>query len=240
MARGAQVPRPPGSLSRRRKSRAAQDDRPPTAPRLMGGVRGSSGTWSGRRPLRAGSISGPNAPGLRILSANPADTSRTWAMSSGLIVSSCPVAWARSHPCTTRSVPRNRSTASSKVVVPANPSNSAVAASGSSRWPWITERVAFQAPRAVVLDGWHLADLPAHETLEHSLGGHDVADEVAHRPFLARRRDGPLLGCEPGDPVGETVGQSLVTVADLGHGSILPPAAGRVAEKTGEPSVNHG
>ena len=149
---------------------------------------------------------------------------RSRSTSAGSIVSSCPVARARSHPWTTRSKPRNGRSWSPTVVRPSSPSYSWPASAGSSSTASTSVRAASNAPSgSSATDGAGL-ERAVERAEHHAVDVDDVGDDAAGVPLLARRRVRPAVGTDVGDLGLEGVGERAVAVGDLGHASIVDGA----------------
>ena len=134
-----------------------------------------------------------------------------------------PSARARSHPCTTRSKFKKRSTPVSNVIVPMKPSNSRAGAGRIFEVGLHDGAGRGERAERIVVDRRDVAERASDEPEEHALRRDDVTDDVARRPVRARRRRRPPVGRHRRDLGRERVGQACVTLRNLGHLD-LPPA----------------
>src|SRR5690606_30741308 len=84
----------------------------------------------------------------------------------------------------------------------------------------------------VVLDRWHVAQVPPDEALEQAVVVDHVGHDVAGGPPLAGRRGAPSVVRHGRDGGGEVGGESVVAFGDVGHGATVRRAGRRRLEGT--------
>src|SRR5690606_29070936 len=84
----------------------------------------------------------------------------------------------------------------------------------------------------VVLDRWHVAQVPPDEALEQAVVVDHVGHDVAGGPPLAGRRGAPSVVRHGRDGGGEVGGESVVAFGDVGHGATVRRAGCRRLEGT--------
>ena len=86
----------------------------------------------------------------------------------------------------------------------------------------------------VVVEGRRRAQRATERRQHDTVHVDDVADDVAGRPLVARRRIGPTVGWHGGDLGLEGVGPPAVALGDLGHRCV---ASARTSSRRPKPSA---